>query len=102
METYIFNDDEVGKRFAQLLSQKAAAGVHVMVLYDSIGSARAPAGFFEDMGAAGVEVIAFHPANPVTGGNPMNINNRDHRKLLVVDDEVAFHRWHQHRSQLLE
>ncbi len=90
LETYIFGDDEVGRKFAQLLSQKALAGVRVTVLYDSIGSVGAPAGFFEDMSAAGVDVIAFHPANPVTGGNPMNINNRDHRKLLVVDDEVAF------------
>ncbi len=90
LETYIFNDDEVGQKFAQALSQKAAAGVKVMVLYDSIGSKDAPGDFFEDMGDAGVEVIAFHPANPVTGGNPMNLNNRDHRKLLIVDDEVAF------------
>ena len=90
LETYIFSDDEVGKKFAQLLSQKAATGVRVTVLYDSIGSLGAPTGFFDDMSAAGVEVIAFNPANPVTGGNPMSINNRDHRKLLIVDDRVAF------------
>ena len=90
LETYIFNDDEVGQKFARLLIQKATEGVTVRVLYDSIGSVDSPAEFFEQMRAAGIEVIAFHPANPVAGGNPMNLNNRDHRKLLVVDDEIAF------------
>jgi cardiolipin synthase len=90
LETYIFNGDEVGEKFAQLLIDKAAEGISVKVLYDSIGSIDAPPEFFERMRRAGIDVVAFHPANPVTGGNPLTLNNRDHRKLLVVDGAVAF------------
>ena len=90
LETYIFNDDKIGRMFSDLLIERASTGVHVRVLYDSIGSIGAPDHFFERMRDAGAEVIAFNPANPIAGGNPFKVNNRDHRKLLVVDDEVAF------------
>jgi len=42
------------------------------------------------MREAGIELIEFHKLNPIDGGNPLNANVRDHRKLLVVDGEVAF------------
>ncbi|MCK6369932.1 MAG: phospholipase D-like domain-containing protein [Gammaproteobacteria bacterium] len=90
LETYIFNEDEVGERFADALMRKSREGVEVRLIYDSIGSGPSSDGFFERMKAAGIGVVEFHPVNPLTGGNPMDLNVRDHRKLLIVDGEVAF------------
>lgn len=90
LETYIFSEDEVGERFASALTKKSEAGVEVRVMYDSIGSQLSSSRFFEQMKAAGIELVEFHPVNPLTGGNPMDLNVRDHRKLLIVDGEVAF------------
>ena len=90
IEMYIVGDDEVGRTFAKLLIEKAQHGVAIRLLYDSIGSWEASEGFFDRMREAGVEVIAFGSANPLTGGNPLKVNNRDHRKILIVDGEAAF------------
>jgi len=89
-EVYIIGDDDVGRTFAKLLMQKAQQGVPVRLLYDSIGSWEASDGFFDRMREAGIEVIAFGSANPLNGGNPLKVNNRDHRKILIVDGEAAF------------
>lgn len=90
LETYIFADDKVGQQFAERLRAKARAGVSVCVIYDSIGSVGSSDEFFKDMEAAGVHVIEYNPINPLDAGNPLRVNNRDHRKLLIVDDAVAF------------
>jgi hypothetical protein len=55
----------------------------------SLGSRGSSREFFERLEDAGVAVIDFHPLNPVAGGNPLNLNVRDHRKILIVDGEVA-------------
>jgi cardiolipin synthase len=90
LETYIFNADEVGERFAQRLIAKRAEGVEVRVVYDSVGSITSETEFFERMKDAGVELVEFNPVNPLNGGDPLEINVRDHRKILVVDGQVAF------------
>ena len=90
LETYIFADDEVGRRFRDVLLGKRREGVEVRIIYDSVGSMASSNAFFEEMERAGIELIEFHPINPITGGNPLNANVRDHRKLLVVDGRVAF------------
>lgn len=90
LETYIFADDEVGHRFRDVLLKKSREGVEVRVIYDSIGSMASSNGFFDEMEKAGIELIEFHSINPITGGNPLKANVRDHRKLLVVDGRVAF------------
>jgi cardiolipin synthase len=90
VEMYIIGDDPIGQKFADALAKKAADGVAVRVLYDSIGSWEATGHFFEDMRNSGIDVRSYNPPNPLTGGNPLKINNRDHRKLLIVDDVVAF------------
>ena len=90
VEMYIIGDDRIGELFRDALTQKAAAGVAVHLLYDSVGSWGVSSDFFDAMRSAGVEVIEFNPPSPLRGGNPLKINNRDHRKLLVVDDAVAF------------
>ena len=90
LEMYIIGDDEVGRTFSHVLKQKAAQGVKVRLLYDSVGSREASDAFFDDLRNAGVEVIPFNPINPLEGGHPLKINNRDHRKVLVVDGQTAF------------
>ena len=90
LETYIFNEDVVGDRFADALLAKSAAGVEVRVIYDSLGSRESSPEFFDRMRKGGIQLVEFHPVNPATGGNPLNANVRDHRKLLVVDGETAF------------
>jgi cardiolipin synthase len=90
VEMYIIGNDEIGRKFADALKQKAAEGVAVRVLYDSVGSWQATGGFFNELRDGGVDVRAFNPPNPLEGGNPLKINNRDHRKLFIVDDTVAF------------
>jgi cardiolipin synthase len=89
LETYIFADDEVGRALRDLLIRRRQEGIEVRVLYDAIGSVTTPAAFFEPMRQAGVEVLQFRPLNP-TRTLPWKLNNRDHRKIVVVDGRVAF------------
>jgi len=87
-EIYIFHDDEVGREFASLLVEKASQGVRVRVVYDWLGGLSAtPKRFWQELRAAGVEVRCF---NPPRFDEPLAWLRRDHRKCLVVDDEIAF------------
>lgn len=91
LETYIFEDDVVGRQFADLLLQRQAAGVQVNLIYDSVGCLNTPKAFFARLTAGGVNVLEFNPINPLAGdGKKWLLNNRDHRKLLVVDGRAAF------------
>lgn len=89
VETYIFADDEVGRAFRDLLIGRRQDGLEVRVLYDGIGSMTTPAEFFDAMTDAGVEVRQFRPLDPVRT-LPWKINNRDHRKIVVIDGRTAF------------
>jgi len=86
LDNYIFEDDEIGNRFAEALSAKAAEGVRVRVLHDWFGCLDVPRSFWNGMREAGVEVKAV---NPPASGPPLGAIRRDHRKLLVVDGEYA-------------
>jgi cardiolipin synthase A/B len=90
METYIFADDEVGTLFADLLIARKQAGLDVRVIYDAVGSMTTPASFFNRMRDAGVEVRQFRPLDPIRTPLVWKINNRDHRKIVVVDGKTAF------------
>ncbi len=90
MESYIFEDDEIGQQFADLLLQQQARGVQVNLIYDSFGTVNTPKAFFERLKQGGVEVLQFNPINPLAAKTPWLINNRDHRKLLIVDGRTAF------------
>jgi cardiolipin synthase len=90
LETYIIEDDEVGRQFSDVLLQKQAAGVQVNLIYDSVGSIKTPKAFFERLGAGGIRVLEFNPVNPLTAKRGWRVNNRDHRKLLIVDGHTAF------------
>ncbi len=90
LETYIFDQDELGLRFADLLIAKQQAGVDVNILYDSVGTIGTPNEFFDRMKAAGIRLVAFNPVNPFKRFGSWALNNRDHRKILVVDGKIAF------------
>jgi cardiolipin synthase len=90
LESYIIEDDETGRTFAEALLERQAAGIQVNVIYDSVGSIKAPKAFFERLRKGGIAVLEFNPVNPLAASRPWLINNRDHRKLLVVDGRTAF------------
>ena len=91
LQTYILEADGPGERLAELLIRKRAQGVKVSVLYDSVGSMQTPKEFFERLRAADIAVCEFNPVNPLKSPpKGWQINNRDHRKILVVDGRIAF------------
>lgn len=90
LESYIFADDAIGHEFRELLQERRRAGIEVRLLYDAVGSSATSGTFFDGLRAAGAEVLAFRPLDPVRTPLPWKINNRDHRKLLVVDGRSAF------------
>jgi cardiolipin synthase len=90
LETYIFDQDPVGMHFAKLLISSQRSGVKVRIIYDAVGTLGTPDSFFDTLKEAGIELMAFNPVNPFKLRGPWKPNNRDHRKLLVVDDRMAF------------
>jgi cardiolipin synthase len=90
METYILDDDEVGKRFARALLDKQRQGVQVNLIRDSFGTLTTPAAFFQEMADSGINVLEFNPVNPLMAEKDWELNQRDHRKLLIVDGHTAF------------
>ena len=91
LETYIFDQDVLGLKFADMLIAKQQAGVTVNIIYDSVGTLDVPQAFFERMRAAGIHLVAFNPVNPAKlRGEAWKVNHRDHRKVLIVDGKIAF------------
>ena len=90
METYILDDDEVGQRFVQALIDKQGQGVQVNLIRDSVGTIGTPTALFERMKDSGINVLEFNPVNPLSARTGWALNQRDHRKLLVVDGHTAF------------
>jgi cardiolipin synthase len=90
METYILDDDEVGQRFAQAFIAKQAQGVQVSLIRDSVGTLDTPTEFFQQLTDSGVRVLEFNPINPLVSSKEWALNQRDHRKLLIVDGRTAF------------
>jgi len=89
LETFIIEDDEVGRTFADLLLQKQAEGVQVRLIYDSIGSLNTPTAFFQRLRSAGIQVVEFNPLNPFKTHSFWLLKNPDHRKMLIIDGTVA-------------
>jgi cardiolipin synthase A/B len=86
-ETYIYWSGSIGQEFAQALSERARAGVTVHVLLDWIGSLKMDERLLQEMKDAGVEVARFHKPH---WWRMAWLNNRTHRKLLVVDGAIGF------------
>ena len=90
LESYIVEDGGVAAEVAELLLIKAAEGVKVSLIYDAVGSITTPLTFFERLEKGGVSVCTFNPLNPIRRPGTWGITHRDHRKLLVVDEDTAF------------
>ena len=89
LESYIIEDDETGRKFADLLLQKQAKGVQVNIIFDSVGSLKTPDSFFQRLRNGGIQVVGFNPMNPLKAGKNWGLTHRDHRKILIVDGKVA-------------
>src|SRR6476620_516452 len=86
-ETYIYWSGDIGRKFADALAQKARHGVKVHVILDWVGSQRIDQSAREQLRQAGVEVFRYHPPAWYTINR---LNNRTHRKLLIIDGRVGF------------
>ena len=86
-ETYIYWSGDIGKRFCDALSERAKAGVKVNVTLDWVGSSDIDKDVIPRMQNAGVHVERYRPLRWYTISR---LNNRTHRKLLVVDGKIGF------------
>ena len=83
-ESFIIHEDEVGREFAEALKAKAQEGVRVRLVYDWLGAlGKTSRGFWRSLRDAGVDVRAF---NPPRYDEPFGLLNRDHRKMIAVDE----------------
>lgn len=90
LQSYIVEDQGVAAEVAELLLARAAQGVKVAMIYDAVGSITTPDAFFKRLADGGVAVCAFNPINPTKRPGYWGLTHRDHRKLLVVDNDVAY------------
>ena len=87
LEFYIFRNDETGTELAEILKQKSRDGVRVYLLYDHFGSFGTPRSFWNSLREAGIGTAASRPFKWIY---PSYYVHRNHRKLIVIDDEKAF------------
>ena len=87
VQFFIFHDDDLGRRMQRVLLERAAAGATVCVLYDGAGSHDLPRHYVDALRAGGV---AVHPFATRTWSNRLQINFRNHRKIVVVDGWRGF------------
>jgi cardiolipin synthase A/B len=86
IHTYILEDGELGEKLAELLAAKVKQGVKAHVMYDGVGSIQSSKAYFERLRRAGVAVCEFNPVVKRVD----KLNNRNHRKITVVDGRVGF------------
>ncbi len=87
LETYVYWSGAIGKEFAEALSERARAGVRVHVMLDWLGSWDIDEAYVKQMEAVAIEVRRY---NPLRWDTIARMNNRTHRKLLVVDGRIGF------------
>lgn len=85
---FIIRKDEIGRKFVNLLAQKASEGVEVRVIYDGAGCFGTSIHFFDPITQAGGKVYNFHPVNIQFLG--LNSNYRNHRKIVVIDGKIGY------------
>lgn len=90
LETYILEPDEIGQSLVDALLVKQRTGVQVNLIYDSVGSLSTPKEFFQPLVDAGAHVLEYNPVDPRKARKDWALNERDHRKLLVVDGKIAY------------
>lgn len=87
-QTYILEDDRIGRKFINLFKQKALEGVEVRLMYDGVGSIHFKKRVVKELKESGVEVLEFSPVRFYIPGR--TVNYRNHRKILVVDGKIGF------------
>ena len=88
VEFFIIAQGKMWDEVHDVLRRKAAQGVDVRLIYDDAGSVtRLPVGYWRKLEAEGIRALPFNPFVPMVN---LVMNNRDHRKILVVDGKVAF------------
>ena len=91
LEMYWVGADPVGIRFRDALAEKARQGVTVRVIWDAVGSLGITPAFWEPLVEAGGEVREYHPVSPLRPSFQFALmDQRDHRKILVLDRKVGF------------
>jgi cardiolipin synthase len=88
LEYYIWQPDTTGQRIRQALERAALRGVQIRLLVDDVGSRSAKRSFFSSLEIAGGQIKRFLPVNPLN--RQITLNNRNHRKLVVIDGRQAF------------
>lgn len=88
IQYYIIKNDVLFCRILEVLKQKAAEGVEVRILYDSMGCRFTGKKFWKRVNEAGIRTAAFFPA--ILGRIQLRINYRNHRKIVVIDNKVAY------------
>jgi cardiolipin synthase len=86
-ETYIYWSGQTGEQFAQTLIERAKAGIKVHLMLDWLGSEKMAPQLLRRMRDAGVEIERYHALHWYSLGK---LNNRTHRKVLIVDGSIAF------------
>jgi len=86
-ETYIYWSGSIGRDFAEALAERARAGVQVHVLLDWFGSLKMDENLLKDMEQSGIQVKRFHRPH---WSKLQHLNNRTHRRLLIVDGRIGF------------
>lgn len=90
-ETYIFQNDTVGKRFIEMLKEKARRGVEIKLILDGFGSFWMENRILREMSENGIEILRFNPLKLSAFWRGMRrVFERTHRKLLIIDQETAF------------
>jgi cardiolipin synthase len=87
MEFYIYWDGEVGREFAEVLAERARAGVQIKVILDAVGSATMSRSLIEFLRRNGIDLEWYHPLRWYTLSR---FNHRTHRKVMIVDGEIGF------------
>src|SRR3984957_13552533 len=87
LEAYEFIVGQLGDEILAALTERAAAGVEVRIIVDALGSFTTPSSYFDGLRAAGGQMCFYHPLRWNTWPK---MNNRTHRKVLIVDGETGF------------
>lgn len=87
-EYYIIRNDETGKRFLDILVEKAAQGIQVYLLYDALGSMQISASRLRKIKNAGGKTVSFLPFNPLR--RRWAVHLRNHRKIIIIDGKLGF------------
>jgi len=88
IQFFIVKNDDIGRKLKAKLIEKAKENVQIYFLFDEIGSHKLPQSYLRDMQVAGIKTSAFHTTKGKT--NRFQLNFRNHRKIVVIDGNIAY------------